>query len=72
MDIFSATRNIIENSLAMHAKSCMNTVNLLLQLTPAELWGEALHVSGLFVEVVKALDQERVSIHDFLDFNISS
>ena len=68
VDLFSAAKNLISLAPAVNVKCMMITVNLLLQLAPAELWGEALHVSGLFVDIVKALEEEKVrSLHNPCD-----
>jgi hypothetical protein len=40
------------------------TLNLLVQITPPELWGEAMHVSGLFAHVLKVLIDD--TVRDFV------
>ena len=38
-----------------------STLALLFQIAPPALWGEALHVSGLFATIVKGLEEDKVS-----------
>ena len=40
---------------------------MLLQITPAGLWGEALHVSGLFATIVRGLEEDKARVLD-IDF----
>lgn len=39
----------------MNAKDLLITLNLLIQVTPSGLWGEAMHNSGLFAHVLTTL-----------------
>ncbi|KAG6821587.1 hypothetical protein H0H93_000096 [Arthromyces matolae] len=41
--------------MATNATDLMRSINLLLQLAPANLWGEALHTSGLFGYILTTL-----------------
>lgn len=44
----------------MNAKQLLQSLGLLIQLTPSELWGGAIHSSGLFAELLKTLLAEEV------------
>ncbi len=63
VDLFRAVKNLAALAPTPNVKSMIIALNLLLQLAPAELWAEALHVSGLFVDIVKALEEEKVRRH---------
>jgi hypothetical protein len=45
----------------MNAKQLLQSMGLLIQMAPSELWGEAMHNSGLFPHLLKTLLAEEVS-----------
>ena len=36
------------------------SLQLLFQIAPSGLWGEAMHVSGLFATIVRGLEEDKV------------
>ena len=48
----------MKQAMQMNVKQMAIAVNLALQLAPSDLWGQALHVSGLFAYIVKTLEEE--------------
>ena len=60
IDLFRSVKDVIAIAPSVNIKGIMGTVSMMLQLAPAELWGEALHISGLFIDIVKALEEEKV------------
>ncbi|KAF7355443.1 Importin N-terminal domain-containing protein [Mycena sanguinolenta] len=55
VDLFHAFRTTLSNSatVATNQKDMIISLNLLLQIAPSTLWGEAMHVSGLFSLLMK-------------------
>jgi hypothetical protein len=49
----------------MNAKQLLQSIVLLVQLAPSELWGDAMYESGIFPHLLKTLLAEEVSPHDF-------
>ena len=45
----------------MNVKQLLQSLGLLIQLAPSELWGEAMHNSGIFTHLLKTLLAEEVS-----------
>jgi len=45
----------------MNAKQLLQSLGLLIQLAPSELWGEAMHNSGIFTHLLKTLLAEEVN-----------
>lgn len=58
--MFTAFEAGMKQAMQMNVKQMAIAVNLALQLAPSELWGQALHVSGLFAYIVKTLEEEKV------------
>lgn len=48
--------------MTTNATEMMRALNLLLQVAPLNLWGEALHTSGLFEYILTTLIEGEVSI----------
>lgn len=62
MDLFSAfLRALTSRIVDINAKDLLHTLELLVQLAPAELWGESFHTSGLFAHLLKTLIAGEVS-----------
>ena len=38
------------------------SLQLLFQIAPSGLWGEAMHVSGLFATIVRGLEEDKVQV----------
>ncbi|KAJ6628769.1 armadillo-type protein [Mycena sp. CBHHK59/15] len=54
IDLFSAFRAALSSAaVQVNLKDMLNSLNLLVQVAPSTLWGEAMHVSGLFVLLMK-------------------
>ncbi|KAJ7276541.1 armadillo-type protein [Mycena haematopus] len=55
VDLFHAYRTTLSNAatVATNQKDMLISLNLLLQVAPSSLWGEAMHVSGLFSLLMK-------------------
>ena len=47
--------------MSVNVKDLITTVDLLIQLTPSALWGEALHASGFFAHVMSTLSEDKAS-----------
>ncbi|KAJ7781094.1 armadillo-type protein [Mycena metata] len=53
-DLFTAFRIALTSAaVAINLKDMLLSLNLLVQLAPAQLWGEAMHTSGLFSVLMK-------------------
>lgn len=50
----------MQQAAQMNVKDMAISINMLVQLAPSSLWGEALHSSGLFAYLVKSLQEEQV------------
>ena len=46
--------------MPINVKDMAGMVQFAVQLAPSSLWGEALHLSGLFGYLVQALEAEKV------------
>ncbi|KAH9482382.1 Importin-11 [Psilocybe cubensis] len=56
VEIFRAYLSAFNNKIIeLNAKDLLQSLSLLIQLAPSELWGEPLHVSGLFPHLLKTL-----------------
>ncbi|KAG7449051.1 ARM repeat-containing protein [Guyanagaster necrorhizus] len=56
VDLFKAFRQGFENvNITVNRKDLLVALNLIVSITPSSLWGEALHVSGLFAYLMKIL-----------------
>lgn len=54
IDLFQAILTTLQNDVAIvNARELLQSLNLLVQLTPSGLWGEAMHSSGLFSHLLK-------------------
>jgi hypothetical protein len=43
-----------------NVKDILVAIDMILQLAPSSLWGEALHASGLFAHFIKTLIDDKV------------
>lgn len=59
----------MEQALSVNVKGMTTALNLLLQISPPNAWGESLHVSGLFGFIVKTLVDDKARIFHLLLFN---
>lgn len=50
----------MSHAVQLNVKDMAITLGQVLQLAPANLWGEPLHVSGLFAFIVKSLKEDKV------------
>ncbi|KAJ3517980.1 hypothetical protein NLJ89_g157 [Agrocybe chaxingu] len=56
VDLFRAYLSAFSSKVAeFNAKELVQSLSLLVQLSPSELWGEAMHASGLFPHLLKTL-----------------
>ncbi|KAK0206374.1 armadillo-type protein [Desarmillaria ectypa] len=56
IDLFKAFRQGFENvNITVNRRDMLVALNLIVSITPSSLWGEALHVSGLFAYLMKIL-----------------
>ncbi|KAK0490845.1 armadillo-type protein [Armillaria novae-zelandiae] len=56
VDLFKSFRQAFENvNITVNRKDLLIALNLIVSVTPSALWGEALHVSGLFAYLTKIL-----------------
>ncbi|KAI0722911.1 ARM repeat-containing protein [Earliella scabrosa] len=60
VDVFRAFNTAINEAIAANIKDMTSTLALLFQIAPPALWGEALHVSGLFATIVKGLEEDKL------------
>ncbi|KAI0092637.1 armadillo-type protein [Irpex rosettiformis] len=61
IDFFRALVTAMDQAISLNVKDMAITLQFALQLAPSNLWGEALHVSGLFSHIVKALKDDKLS-----------
>lgn len=55
-DVFLAFRSAFSNKLVdINAKDLIQALNLLIQVSTSDMWGEAMHTSGLFSQLLKVL-----------------
>ncbi|KDR83604.1 hypothetical protein GALMADRAFT_219426 [Galerina marginata CBS 339.88] len=55
-DLFRAFLSAFNSKIVgVNAKELLQSLGLLVQLSPSDLWGEALHTSGLFAHLLKTL-----------------
>lgn len=52
----------MQQAVQINVKDMAIIVNMIVQLAPSNLWGEALHTSGLFTYFVKSLQEEKVCL----------
>lgn len=56
MDVFSAILTALKSQAVMtNIRDILVALNLLIQLTPSNLWGEPMHTSGLFAHILITL-----------------
>lgn len=61
MDVFRAFLATLQSTtITLNQKDMVNALNLLVQSTPSALWGEALHISGLFAHLLHKLIEGEV------------
>lgn len=60
LQLFRALEKGMGQAIQLNIKDMAVALGVTLQLTPSSLWGEALHVSGLFAFIVKSLKDDKV------------
>lgn len=61
MDLFRAFHTALKSgAVILNMKDMVIALNLLVQIAPAALWGEAMHISGLFAYLLNALIEGEV------------
>ncbi|KAL7282456.1 hypothetical protein ACG7TL_003927 [Trametes sanguinea] len=60
IDLLRAFNTAINEAVNTNIKQMTVALCLLFQVAPPGLWGEALHVSGLFATIVKGLDEDKL------------
>ncbi|OBZ76700.1 Importin-11 [Grifola frondosa] len=61
VNLFQAFVEAINKAMSINIKQITTALAILFQIAPPSLWGEALHVSGLFAVIVKSLQDDKVS-----------
>jgi len=61
LDICQAFRKAIGQAGMVNVKEMLVTLQLLVQTAPSALWAEPMHVSGLFVAMIKTLSDDKAS-----------
>ena len=69
VDLFRAFNSGISEAIAINVKQMTTALCMLLQIAPAGLWGEALHVSGLFATIVTGLEEDKACVPS-IDFSL--
>ena len=60
VDLLRAFNAAIHSAVSVNVKHMTVALCMLFQIAPSGLWGEALHVSGLFTTIVKGLEEDKV------------
>ncbi|KAI0832484.1 ARM repeat-containing protein [Trametes gibbosa] len=60
LDLLRTFDTTIKQATLLNVKQIMCALRLMLQISPSGLWGEALHVSGLFTAIVKVLEEDKL------------
>jgi hypothetical protein len=58
--LFKAFKNCFASAFAVNVKALLRSLQLLVQLAPSSLWGESMHLSGLFPSLMKTLLDDEV------------
>ncbi|KAI0755466.1 ARM repeat-containing protein [Irpex lacteus] len=61
VDFFRALAKGMANAITLNVKDMAVALQFAIQLAPSNLWGEALHVSGLFAYIVKGLNEDKLA-----------
>lgn len=61
VNFFQALIAAMDHAIPVNVKDMTTALQLALQLAPSTLWGEALHVSGLFSYIVDGLKDSKDS-----------
>ncbi len=64
VELLRAFDAAMKQATGTNVKQMTTALRLLFQIAPSGLWGEAMHISGLFAAIVKALEEEKVRISD--------
>lgn len=65
VEFFRALITVMANANSSNVMDMTTALQFALQLAPPTLWGEALHVSGLFAHIVRSLgDSENSNVCD--------
>lgn len=69
MGVFGTLLTALKSQAVMvNIKDLLIALNLLIQLTPSNLWGESMHISGLFAHILTTLiDGEVIYLFMCLD-----
>lgn len=62
VDLLRAFDAAMKQATGTNVKQMTAALCLLFQIAPTGLWGEAMHISGLFAAIVKGLEEEKVRI----------
>lgn len=54
-----------QNAITLNVKHMTVALCMLFQIAPSALWGEALHISGLFTTIVKSLEEDKACVQYF-------
>lgn len=65
LQLFSAFRSVLSMAVKTNTKDLIRLIGLIAQLSPAKLWAEAMHASGLFSCLLKDLIDDKVCSHIF-------
>ncbi|RDX55688.1 ARM repeat-containing protein [Lentinus brumalis] len=68
VDLLRAFNTAITSAVAVNIKDMTTSLQLLFQIAPPALWGEAMHVSGLFATIVKGLEEDQLSTIALTEF----
>ncbi|KAH9846976.1 ARM repeat-containing protein [Lenzites betulinus] len=60
LDLLRAFDAAIKQATLVNVKQMMSALSLMFQISPSGLWGEALHVSGLFPAFVRVLEEDKL------------
>ncbi|KIP12739.1 hypothetical protein PHLGIDRAFT_97377 [Phlebiopsis gigantea 11061_1 CR5-6] len=67
-ELFMALGKGMQQAAQMNVKDMAISINMLVQLAPSSLWGEALHSSGLFAYLVKSLQEEQIPVEILTEY----
>lgn len=60
VELLRAFNTAMNEALAANIKNMTTALAMLFQVAPPGLWGEALHLSGVFATIVKGLEEDKV------------
>ncbi|KAI0638247.1 ARM repeat-containing protein [Trametes polyzona] len=62
LDLLRAFTAAMKEAMGTNVKQMSTALCLLFQIAPSGLWGEALHVSGLFAYIVHGLEEDKLPV----------